>query len=197
MASMVKQSFLDVISALEGITYVWPKTIYKNDKAKNSKLFQMVSIWNNNIELFENGNYTPTQTPCCYIEELPAPVTKFLGPADMRDFNIRIHIVDWQFDAGNGTTDRNVEVMDWRDLTKTALMYLKLTYGGKLQQTDEEQDYAHKGLYHYIIDFKAALLDFKGDYLDPDQTKVNELAPPEPSGEFPLDTTIEIVNEIE
>lgn len=193
---MVKQAFLDVIAALEGVPYVWPKSIYKDDRARRGYLFQMVSVWNNNIEMFKNGTFQPVQTPCAYVEVVPAPVTKFFGPVDMRDFMVRIHIVDWQLDAGNATTDRNVEVFDWRDLTKTALQYLKLVYGGKLQQTNEEQDYNHDGVYHYIIDYKAGLLDFKGDYLDPDQTKVNEIDPPTPSDEFPLHTTIEVVNEL-
>jgi len=143
------------------------------------KLFQWVAVWNNQVQQWKAGKGFPVQRPCCFIElDLGQAAAMGRGVTLYRDVKIICHIVDWQVDAGDGTLDQNLQVITWRDLLKTNLERFFPRHCGAMTTLNEQQDYAHTGVYHYIITFKTSLSDLQGSLLDPAQTSVILTPPP-------------------
>jgi hypothetical protein len=156
----------EVMDKLRAVTFDWDAYSVMS-KPFADKLFQKVLAYNNQPERWKDGKMDGDATPQAYVELLPSEVIPFLcRGTDMRDLNIRIHVVDQQLDAGDGTQDQNFAVFEYRDEVKKSLDRFKISKGGRLMQTNEEQDNNHTNVYHLMIDFKAALIDSTGSPFD-------------------------------
>ena len=180
MASQQLEAIKSIAKRVKSIPYTWPGG---EDMPAPGALFQWVAIWNNQIRQWKTGKGFPVQRPCCFIEmDLGQASAMGLGVTLYRDVKIKFHIVDWQVDAGDGTLDQNAEVFIWRDLLKTNMERFFPQHCGAMTTLNEEQDYEHTGVYHYMITFKTSLSDLQGSVLDPDQTTVILTPPPGPDG---------------
>ena len=180
MASQIVDAINSIMTQVENIPYTWPVGV---DMPAAGKLFQFVTIWNNQIKQWSTGSTFPVQSPCCLIEtDLGTASAMGRGVTLYRDVKIKFHIVDWQLDAGDGTLDQNLEVFAWRDLLKTYMERFFPLHCGAMTTFCEEQDFEHTAIYHYKITFKTSLSDLKGSWLDPGQTTVVLTPPPGGAG---------------
>lgn len=187
----VTEAINSIITKVQSIPYTWPAG---TDVSVPGKLFQWVAIWNNQVRLWETGSSFPAQTPCCFIEtDLGKAALMGLGITLYKEVKIIFHIVDWQVDAGDGTLDQNLEVFTWRDLLKTNMELFFPLHCGAMVTINEEQDYNHTGVYHYIITFKTSFSDLQGSVLNPDQQTVILTPPPTlPDNQWGFNPTINI-----
>lgn len=179
------------------------------DMPDKTKLFQNLAQWNNQPKHWETGKGMPTTKPCCYVQPVFGKATKLgLGVTLYPDFIFKVHIIDWQKDGFNeaggtdgtneliGGLDQNLEIYHWRDLVKVQLQLFFPKNCGALTIIDEEEDIDHLNLNHYILSFKTSFSDLQGSILNPDQTQVIYVDPPQPAGQFGFDPTINLVDVI-
>lgn len=195
MATSQLKEFIDSIKLqISNIEYVWPSG---QDITMPGKLFQWVARWNDQIKQWKTGKGFPTQKPCCFVEvDKGKAASMGLGVSLYKDVCVKVHLIDWQIDAGDGTLDENVEVEFYRDATITALSKFFPLHGGCLNMESEDQDYEHTGVYHYIIEFKTSFSDLQGSILNPDQTQIILTPPPMPANQWGLNSEINFVDEI-
>lgn len=159
------------------IPYTW--TVPMPDK---TKLFQWIDIWNDQIGQKQEGKFSPTCTPCLYIEiQLGNAMNMGQNISLYNEVKIILHIVDWQLDGyayqggTSGTNERiaglgtNLEIFTWRDLTKTYMDNFRAGNFGAMTEVEEKQDFHHDGIYHYTMEFKTSFTDLKATYFDPNQ----------------------------
>lgn len=202
-----------MLDRLAGIAFDWNAylaevsggLISATDMPDATKLFQYLALWNNQTKNGKAG--MPTTKPCAYVQPVFGKATNLgLGATLYQDFKWRIHIVDFQVDGFNeaggaagtniriGGTTQNLEIYKWRDLVKVALNGYWPLHCGCLTDSEEYPDDEHEDLIHYVIDFVAAFTDLKGSPMDPDQTAIIKVDPPEPAGEWGLVENITITN---
>ena len=170
MGSLIKQSIQDGLTRLLTVEGM-----------------QNAAVWNDQANRLNDGAGYSFTTPAAFIEwQSLNEAVRLSNGITSQDFLWRVHLLDQQLDAADGTLDQNLEIFDLRDKVKTALTGMKPTNCGNLMFNGEEQDYTHNNLYHYILEFKAALIDTKGSPYDADSTKWIETTPP--TG---LDLTVE------
>jgi len=178
--SQITEAIRSIIQHIECIPYRWPEG---DDMPAACKLFQWVAVWNNQLQQWKAGKGFPVQRPCCFVELNLGPAAAMgRGVTLYRDVKIMLHIVDWQVDAGDGTLDQNLQVITWRDLLKTNMERFFPQHCGAMTTLSEEQDYAHTGVYHYIITFRTSLSDLQGSWMNPGQNTVILTSPPGGTG---------------
>ena len=161
MASLIKQSFSDIMTALT-----------------NTAQFNFIAVWNNHVNRLLDGSGYSYFCPAAFVEYEPIANYVMSSGITQTDYTVRIHIVHNELDAADGTLDQNLNVFDWRDAVKVALTGLKPTNFSNLMYIQEFQDYEHNNIYHYIIEFKGGFIDTKGSPYDADSTDwINSVAP--------------------
>jgi len=125
-----------------------------------------VRMWNNQLDLVQAGKMELFGHPACFIEFGSASIQQLGEGRQLFDpLTFKIHILDWQLDAGDGTFEQNLEVYDLKDLIFAAIQKFQ---PGLTDQTDkvgsciriaEYQDYKHAGVYHYIQEYKTTYVD--------------------------------------
>lgn len=124
--------------------------------------FSYVRVWNNQFQWMEEKSIEAFPFPCIFIETILPNDNAGLG-FTVADVVFRIHIGQTEYDAVDGTMEQNLSIFYLRDEVITLLTYKELTACSGLQKINEEQDYSHTNVYHYIIDFKCSFVDSKGD----------------------------------
>lgn len=194
--SLLNNAIQSVLTQLMAIPYTWPPLMPNEltaDMPLPTKLFQWGEIWNNQVRQWAEGKGFPNSKPCTFVETRLGRSMKMGGGMTLfPDCVFRVHIVDWQIDAGNGNVGQNTEIFNWRDLVKTNMQQFFPLQCSALTEAGEEQDYEHNDIYHYCIDFKCSFTDLKGGQYDPDQTKIIGVDPP--GGQWPLHDTINFTN---
>lgn len=172
MASGLLDVVNSVIGAAAGIPYTWDE-LQLADRSRKDKLFQLVRMWNDQINRSKNGSGYSFEAPACFIEIRDMSNTMLLDGVSLAEYVFRFHIVAEELDAGDDTNmDQNLSVIGYRDAVKQTIVGFQPPQCSTLFTINEEQDYAHDDVYHYILDFKCSFTDTKGSNLDPDQTKV-------------------------
>lgn len=160
MASIVKQSVQDFITQGNTITGL-----------------QDVAVWNNQLESVLAGSET-VLLPGIFFERLFDPAVPYLMNVRQVDFYLNIHIIHNQVDAGDGTQGQNLDVFDLRDEVVRKFNGFKATGCGVLQYFNESEDFNHNNVYHYIVTFRAAMVDTTGSLWDENNGKWIEKQPP-------------------
>jgi hypothetical protein len=153
-------------------------------KLATNTSFQFVRVWNRQIRMLYDGETYSYPLPACFVEVInPAQYEQMGLGYTQSEITFRIHIAQEYYDAQDGTFEQNYTIFDLRDEVIALLTYYEPTACSGLQKTNEEQDYEHTQLYHYMVDFKCSFIDSKGD-----QT-VNDIDKQPPTG-LELDITI-------
>ncbi|MGN7818791.1 hypothetical protein ACTJJB_01605 [Chitinophaga sp. 22536] len=158
----IKQPILDILNLL--------KTIPD---------FQIVRIWNNQIDYEKGGEYYNFPKPAVFLETVDGSTwdTLALGISSA-DLIFRVHIAHECYDAQDGTFEQDLIVFDLRDAVLEKLQLFHPTGCGPMTKILEAQDYEHDNIYHYTIDFAVNFIDTKGSPLDPDSGKFITKDPP-------------------
>ncbi len=184
MASCLTDAMNSVLTQARVIPFVW-SAVPGAEKSKPTKLFQHVAKWNNQVAREQDGKQDEGvsgylfEKPACFVEWLPEPAQQFLDNVTYRDCTWRLHIVDYQLDAGDDETmDQNMQVDQYRDLAVQYMTGFQPENCSTMFQVDEKPDYDHTGIYHYTVDMKTGFTDTKGSILDPNQVRVIYKQPP-------------------
>jgi hypothetical protein len=119
-------------------------------------------IWNNQFQWMEEQQIEAFPMPCCFIETILPNDQAAIG-ITVADCIFRVHIGMNELDSGTGRMEENINIFTLRDEIISLLTYKELSGCSGLQKINEEQDYSHTNVYHYIIDFKCSFVDTKGD----------------------------------
>ena len=189
MATPLRDAITDTLDMLRSIPYSWPNSVYGSvDKVNPSLLLQKVQTWNDQINRMKNGKGFGFAWPACFLELVSNETTQVLSNVTETDYTFRMHLVDVELDAGDDNLDQNLTVMEYRDLIKTYMVGFQPSNCSTLFFINDDQDFEHSDVYHYVIDFRGLFVDTKGSILDPDQVKVIYK---EPDTDLQLDLTIE------
>lgn len=167
--SGIKQPILDLLKQLATLQVT-------NGDGQPVQLY--VDIWNNQCEYEEIGEYVDFQKPAAFVEVINKAEYKEIGIGFRScDIGFRIHLVN-DFYNGEGTFERNLLIFDLRDQVTALLSFFQPTACGPMVSTGEEQDYKHRNVYHFILDFITNFTDSKGSQYDPDAGKYIYTTPP-------------------
>ena len=132
-----------------------------------------LDIWNNQVESlkseseyhnepeFASGNrQAPIPLPAVFIE-LDNLETEQLGAGYQiyPDLKIRLHIVHRQEDAGDGTLDRNVDVLSLQDLVYAAFQGFQTTDTNEFIREHTAHDFEHKNIYRMTVQYATTYVD--------------------------------------
>jgi hypothetical protein len=124
-------------------------------------LFAFVDVWNNQLELSEQQQQYSFLLPASFIEILNVQEPKQLGDGvQLYDqLIVRLHIVHEQLDAGDGTMERNLDVFDLTQKTFKHMQGFEPDKASAFFRVNEERDYYHTNVYHFMQDYKTTYLD--------------------------------------
>ena len=146
-----------------------------------------VRVWNNQLQWMEQQQIEAFPFPAAFVEvQMPNSYDQAAMGITVSDVVFRVHLCTVEYDAQDGTMEQNLSIFTLRDTVIKALTYYKPTGCGNLQKVNEEQDYQHTNVYHYIVDFKCAFVDDKGD------TRQGQITTGPPT-DVEIDPTIETV----
>lgn len=166
----IKDSLTAILNQLKSLT----------DTATGSPVFNSVAVFNNQFEQLERGEVEALPLPCCLVE-MVTPISWVPIGAKLKQADVtwRIHIGMEQLDAGDGTMEQNLDVFDQlRDPVIAGLTGFKPAGCGQLFTIDDNPDYRHTNLYHFVVSFKCGCIDSKGSPYDPASPKYTQTTPP-------------------
>lgn len=138
----MKQTAIDILNKLKEITTL-----------------QYVVMWNNQFSQIEDGDVEGFPFPCAMLELVPQSYNQLGGGYQQSDVDFCIHIGHVQYDSLDGNMEQNLDVFDLRNEVVQKLSLYKPSMSGELFKVNEEQDYEHTAIYHYIITFRACVID--------------------------------------
>jgi|GEM_PF-2294246 len=170
-------------------------------KIESIASIQHVRMWNNQLDTLFNGESYMFPFPAVFIEFDTSQIQQLgEGRQLYNPLIFKLHICNWQLDAGDDATfEQNLEIYT---LKNTVYTYIQKFQPGLTDENNpagscirilEEQDYSHKGVYHYIQTYKTTLVDYQmtepvnGGEFDPTQDIIT-------SGTLTINEYYEILN---
>ena len=131
----------------------------------DNALPQFVQMWNNQLK---KVSALDREADILYTFSLPALFIEFLnletdqlgnGNQIYANLVVRIHILHRQEDAGDGTMEQNLAVLDLRDAVQLALQNFRPNGASEFIRRRQLMDYSHNNIYHYIMDYACTYID--------------------------------------
>lgn len=122
---------------------------------------QFVRVWNDQLTLDEQKEGYSFPMPALFPEIINPEEIKQLGDGVQlyEPLTIRIHILHWQLDAGDGTMEQNLDVFDFMASVHSKMNLFEPTNAVPFVRGADGRDYQHAGVYHATIDYKTNYLD--------------------------------------
>jgi hypothetical protein len=146
----------------------------------NTPDFAFIHIWNNQLEKLkskdENGNdYYNINYPALFVEfTAPNEILQLGNGVQLYDpLDIRIHIIHNEIDSMDGNLEQNINVFALKQKVFKALQGFEPSGCCAFTRVNEEQDYDHNNLYHYIQTYRTNYVDndmtrpVNGTFVDP------------------------------
>ena len=126
-----------------------------------------VRVWNNQIDRMKKGESYAFPLPALFVEIVsPVAYQEIGGNVLTADLGFNIHIVTQNLDNGGGTFDQDLVVFDLRDALFALFSKFKPTACGEMVIVNEQQDYDHDNVYHYVVSWVCHYLDSKASPYD-------------------------------
>lgn len=155
----IKQPIVDLLNRLRAISVI---------NGDGSVATPYVRIWNNQLRLNEQGKLESFAMPAFFVEVVTPAVYQVLSQYFRNaDIAFKIHILHEFYNATDGTYEQDLPVFDLRDKLLQYLSSFELTACGPLNCISEIQDYEHKNVYHYVMDFVCNFTDSIASKYDP------------------------------
>ncbi|HXR84326.1 MAG TPA: hypothetical protein VN722_08460 [Hanamia sp.] len=165
----IKQPIQDILTKLTAISVT-------NADLQSVGLF--ARIWNNQLKNIRDGKDYTWPRPAAFVEVVSPAIYEIIGLGfRSSDLGIRIHLIH-DFYNQDGTLEQDLSIFDIRDTVLLNLSQYCPTACGPLNCVNEEQDYDHDNLYHYILEFSTNFTDSKGSPFDPALNNYDETANP-------------------
>jgi hypothetical protein len=127
------------------------------------RLVGFCRIWNNQLKYMEEQKIESFPFPCSFVEVVvPQDHSQLASGYTESDVKFRIHLGQVEYDAMDGTLEQNTSIFALRDSVVASLTYFEPTGCNRLMKIEEEQDYQHTNVYHYIITFTTSFIDTTG-----------------------------------
>src|SRR6185503_7470398 len=160
--SGLKNAVNAVLTQIANVPFDW-SAVLASEKSRPTVVFQKVLMWNDQVNRSKDGTGYTFECPACFLELRSMESDLFGSGVSYSDYIWRFHIVDMQLDAGDEVgMDQNLDVIGFRDAVKQALIGFQPLQCSTFFAVNEEQDYKHTDVYHYILDFKSGFTDTKG-----------------------------------
>lgn len=158
-----------------------------NQDSNTVKLY--TRVWNNQIRYEEDGQLYNFPKPACFVEIVSPATFEVLGEGYRScDINFRIHLSHENYN-NEGTFEQDLLIFNLRDKVIALLTGYKPTGCSPLNAMSEQQDFEHRNVYHYIIDFVCNFTDSKGSRLDSDNP--NAFIESTPPTDLEIDVTVQ------
>ncbi|QTE37486.1 hypothetical protein J3L18_00010 [Mucilaginibacter gossypii] len=181
--SGIKSPITDVLAKLTTMQVI-------NMDNQSTSLF--ARVWNDQFNKFDSGDHEAFPLPAAFVEVInPSEYNRIGCGFDVSDIVFRIHIGHWLADSADGTFGQDLGIFDLRDNIVSLLSNFEPTGCGALVHVTDQQNYNHKSVYVYEIDFKCHFIDSKGSPYDPVSGKYIDSTPP-----TDLEIDVEKVNNI-
>jgi hypothetical protein len=128
--------------------------------------FNFIRVWNNQHEKLKEDTEEGAKSMMIWT---PALLVEFTAPEEILQLgngvqlydplDIRIHILQDELDAGNGEMEQNLNVFALKQRVYAALQEFEPNGACAFVRVNEEQDYDHTNLYHYIQTYRTNYVD--------------------------------------
>lgn len=167
--SGIKAPLLDILAKLATLDVT-------NGDGNTVKLYSR--IWNNQLNSEKEGKLYDYPKPAAFVEFItPVTFQELGGNFGSADLGINIHLIHEYYNQ-DGTFEQDLDVFDLRDNIVRLLSQYKPTACGLMVKVNEQQDYDHDNLYHYIIGFVTNFTDSTSSPYDPAAGKYIDKEPP-------------------
>ncbi len=129
----------------------------------NRNYFNTVAVYNKQVQRMLRGDGYSFQLPALFVEVEEDNYQALLNGITSSDLIINFHIIMEELDSGDGNLDQNINIFQYRNNIKSTFSLFKLQQGGPFVWLDEDEDYNHDNIYHYILGYKCYYIDFVGE----------------------------------
>lgn len=117
---------------------------------------KFVSTWNGHDRMIDERNQFPFDFPAMFYEMNTEDVSTLGEGYNVYDpFDVKIHILHAQYDAGNGNMDENTDIEDSMNEVKLAFHQWEADGTSTFFFLGEERDYDHEAVFHAILTFRT------------------------------------------
>ena len=167
--SGIKAPLLDILNKLATVDVT-------NGDGQIVKLYSRV--WNNQLTSERDAKIYDYPKPAAFVEFItPVTFTEMGGNFGNADIGVNVHLIHEYYNA-DGTFEQDLLVFDLRDKIVALLSQFKPTACGLMVRVNEQQDFDHDNLYHYIVGFAVNFVDSKSSPYDPAAGKYIDSAVP-------------------
>lgn len=160
--SGIKAPLLDILNKLATVDVL-------NGDGQAVKLYSRV--WNNQLTSERDAKIYDYPKPAAFVEFItPVTFTEMGGNFGNADIGVNIHLIHEYYNA-DGTFEQDLQVFDLRDKIVALLSQFKPTACGLMVRVNEQQDFDHDNLYHYIVGFAVNFVDSLSSPYDPNAGK--------------------------
>lgn len=165
----IRQPLEDVLNKLATLQVT-------NGDAQTVQLY--TRVWNEQPRFEEDGKLYDYPKPAAFVEVIDKAEYHEIGIGFRAcDIGWRIHLVHEYYNQ-DGTFEQDLTIFDMRDKVIALLALYQPTACGPMVCVAESQDYTHKNIYHFILDFICHFIDSKGSWYDPNAGKYIYYGPP-------------------
>lgn len=136
-------------------------------------------VWNKQIDREQDATNSlgyDFPKPACFVEIIsPVQYQTLLGGYANADMGIKLHLCH-EYLNQDGTLEQDLEIYGLRDQIVAALTLFKPSGCGAMTLVNDNFDYDHRNIYHYMIDFVCNKTDNVGAIENSQQDSVPPLA---------------------
>lgn len=138
-----------------------------------------VRVWNNQVELLNEGSIEAIPMPCAFIElDTTGQPHGNIGRGVCEiQTTLRIHLINEHYNT-ESSFEQNLDIYTLRQAVIRKLNRYKTNVCSPMFKFSESQDYDHTNLYHYIIEFSTMITDTTGSDIDTLNEDVIDSTPP-------------------
>lgn len=153
----LKQPLQDILTKLSTIQVT-------NQDGQTVNLY--ARVWNNQVEREKDGETYNYPKPAAFVEIVgPLPFEETGKNLRTAQMTWAIHLVH-EFYNQDGTFEQDLVIYDLRDQVIATLSQYTPTACTMLVAAQEQADYDHDNVYHYVINFTCTMMDSKASPYD-------------------------------
>ena len=137
------------------------------ERIKTATGVQFVALFNQQYQRILSGQDDGEDgflflTPAVFIEFDFSDVRQLGAGYQMYEVRTKLHIVDLQADAADGTLDQNLQIFDIKNDVFLKVQKFKPTKGSEMVRVSEIPDYSHNNLYIWQQEYVNTLVANEG-----------------------------------
>lgn len=131
----------------------------RNIEYEQEIIFKTVAIYNQQVQRMLRGTGYSFELPALFFEVNEDNYETHGSEITASDMIVNFHIVMQELDSSDGNLDQNLSIFYLRNKVKQWFSLYKVDNGGTFQWLNEDEDYNHNNIYHYITKYKFYYID--------------------------------------